>query len=85
MDKTALKLQERLVQTCIDFINEHKDDEQVKEIQIVQFKVDNLQISAEVGSWQPATDSYCALIGTRQIMIGTYTGMHEDYLIDESY
>ena len=35
MDKIALKLQERLVQTCIDFINEHKDDEQVKEIQIV--------------------------------------------------
>ena len=30
MDKIALKLQERLIQTCIDFINEYKDDEQVE-------------------------------------------------------
>ena len=30
MEKLALKLQERLVQTCIDFINKHKDDEPVE-------------------------------------------------------
>ena len=91
MDKIALKLQERLVQTCIDFINEHKDDEQVKEIQIVQFKIDNLQTSAKAGSWQPDTDSSCALTGTKPITIGKYvdTGedviINKDYLIDESY
>ena len=53
MDKIAAKLQERLVQTCIDFINEHKDDEQVKQIEIVEFTVDGLQFSAKERSWQP--------------------------------
>ena len=53
MDKISLKLQERLVQTCIDFINEHKDDEQVQEIEIVEFNVDGLQFSAKEVSWQP--------------------------------
>ena len=37
MDKISLKLQERLVQICIDFINEYKDDEQVKQIHMVEF------------------------------------------------
>ena len=81
MDKVALKLQERLVQTCIDFINEHKDDEQVKEIQIVEFNVDGLQFSAKEGSWQADTDSSCILQG-RCI---TKTGLGSDYLIDSSY
>lgn len=81
MDKIALKLQERLVQTCIDFINEHKDDEQVKEIQIVEFKVDGLQFSAKEGSWQPDTDSSCVLQG-RHIL---ENGLGSDYLIDKSY
>lgn len=49
MNKIAFKLQERLVQTCIDFINEHKDDEQVKEIQMVKFRADCLQESAKHG------------------------------------
>ena len=84
MDKITLKLQERLVQTCIDFINEYKDDEQVKEIQIVEFKVDNLQESAECGEWQPCTDSYCSLYG---IKLESWNGfdLNEGYLIDESY
>lgn len=81
MDKIALKLQERLVQTCIDFINEHKDDEQVKEIQIVEFKVDGLQFSVKEGSWQPDTDSSCILQGRRI----TTTGLGSGYLIDRSY
>mgnify|MGYP003483790159 CR=1 FL=1 len=58
MDKIALKLQERLVQTCIDFINEHKDDEQVKEIQMVEFVADNLQESVRHGIkyWVPTSN-----------------------------
>ena len=84
MDKIALKLQERLVQTCIDFINEHKDDEQVKEIQIVEFNADNLQESAKHGEWQPCTDSYCALHGTKTEPWGSID-INEGYLIDESY
>ena len=81
MDKIALKLQERLVQTCIDFINEYKDDEQVKEMQIVEFKVDGLQFSAKEGSWQPDTDSSCILQGRRILKNGLGSG----YLIGKSY
>ena len=81
MDKIALKLQERLVQTCIDFINEYKDDERVKEIEIVEFNVDGLQFSAKEGSWQPDTDSSCILQG-RHIL---ENGLGSGYLIDESY
>lgn len=83
MDKIAFKLQERLVQTCIDFINEYKDDEQVKEIQIVEFTADCLQESAKHGSWQPCTDSYCELYGTEPSSINP--DLCEGYLIDESY
>ena len=81
MDKIALKLQERLVQTCIDFINEHKDDEQVKQIELVEFSVDGLQFSAKEGSWQPDTDSSCILQG-RHIC---ENGLGSGYLIDKSY
>ena len=81
MDKLAFKLQERLVQTCIDFINEHKDDKQIKEIQIVEFNVDGLQFSAQEGSWQPDTDSSCILQG-RHIL---ENGLGSCYLIDSSY
>ena len=84
MDKIAAKLQERLVQTCIDFINEHKDDEQVKEIQMVEFRADNLQESVKYGEWHPCTDSYCALHGTKTELWGSID-INEDYLIDESY
>ena len=81
MDKIAFKLQEKLVQTCIDFINEHKDDEQVKQIEIVDFSVDGLQFSAKEGYWQPDTDSSCILQGRRI----TTTGLGSGYLIDRSY
>ena len=83
MDKIAAKLQERLVQTCIDFINEHKDDEQIKKIEMVDFNVDSLQESAKHGEWQPCTDSYCALHGAPESW--NSTDIPEDYLIDESY
>lgn len=81
MDKIAFKLQERLIQTCIDFINEYKDDEQTKEIQVVEFKVDGLQFSAKEGSWQPDTDSSCILQGRRILKNGLGSG----YLIDKSW
>ena len=84
MDKLALKLQEKLVQTCIDFINEYKDDEQVKEIQVVEFTVDCLQESAKHGEWQACTDSSCSLYGVKSESWGSID-INEDYLIDESY
>lgn len=84
MDKIAFKLQERLVQTCIDFINEYKDDERVKEIQMVEFGADNLQASAKNDVWVSCTDSYCGLHGIRNIGAGTFV-VNEGYLIDESY
>ena len=68
MDKIALKLQEKLVQTCIDFINEYKDDEQVKEIQMVEFVADNLQEAAKCGAWD---NNYCGLHGVRNIGAGS--------------
>lgn len=81
MDEIALKLQERLVQTCIDFINEHKNDEQVKEIQMVEFLADNLQEAAKCGAWD---NSYCGLHGVRNIGAGSFDVI-ESYLIDENY
>lgn len=84
MDKIALKLQERLVQTCIDFISEYKDDEQVKEIQIVEFRADCLQESVKHGEWQPCTDSYCSLCGVRTESWNGFD-LNEGYVIDSSY
>ena len=84
MDKIALKLQERLVQTCIDFINEYKDNEQVEQIERVEFNVDCLQESVKHGEWHPSTDSYCAVYGEKPID-GYSTGLCEEYLIDKSY
>lgn len=85
MDKIAFKLQERLVQTCIDFINEHKDDEQVKQLQVVEFIADNLQISAEAGEWSSCTDSVCTLTGIKSVPITEDKCLKEPYIIDESY
>ena len=84
MDKIAFKHQEKLVQTCIDFINEHKDDEQVKEIQMVEFTADNLQESAKCDAWLSSTDSYCGLHGVKLESWGNLD-INEGYLIDESY
>ena len=54
-DSRAARLQHKLVQCCIDFINENNDNV----IDIVSFNADNLQLSAKDGKWQPCTDSYC--------------------------
>lgn len=53
------ELQERLVQTCIDYINEKG----LKDIWSVSFNADSLFESAEYGSWQPCTDSYINVKG----------------------
>lgn len=53
----ARELQERLVQCCIDYINEIDN----KDIDRVIFSADCLQESAKAGYWQPCTDSTCEL------------------------
>lgn len=55
----AKELQERLVQCCIDYINENCD----KDIEEVEFRADCLQESAKRGLWYPATDSHIELDG----------------------
>lgn len=52
-------LQDRLVQTCIDFINEKG----LTDIYSVSFSADDLFESAKYGSWQPCTDSYIKVEG----------------------
>ena len=53
-DVLIAKLQDRLVQCCIDFINENN----LGDLERVDFNVDGLQISSEFGEWSPATDSF---------------------------
>lgn len=50
-------LQERLMQCCIDYINETSDTD----IHEVNFYADSLQESAKNGTWQPCTDSHITL------------------------
>lgn len=59
-NKIAYELQKRLVQCCLDFINETGN----KEIWRVSFTADCLQESAKHGEWCPCTDSTCELEGT---------------------
>ena len=61
-------LQERLVQTCIDFIKEKN----LTDIDMVRFNVDGLTRNAiEFGEWVPAMDSYIAVEGLQE---DTYIG-----------
>ena len=53
-DVLIAKLQDRLVKCCIDFINENN----LGDLERVDFNVDGLQISSELGEWSPATDSF---------------------------
>ena len=53
-DVLIAKLQDRLVQCCIDFINENN----LGDLEHVDFTADGLQISSEFGKWSPATDSF---------------------------
>lgn len=59
LTKANIKLQERLVQCCIDFINETGN----KDIWRVAFTADCLQESAKEGKWVPCTDSTCEVEG----------------------
>lgn len=52
------ELQEVLVQTCIDYINDYKLD-----IDAVSFGADSLQTSAKYGQWTPSTDSSITVEG----------------------
>ena len=56
------ELQDRLVQTCIDFINEKG----LTDIYGVSFNADSLAESAKYGSWQPCTDSYIKVEGVKK-------------------
>ena len=53
-DVLIAKLQDRLVQCCIDFINENN----LGDLERVDFNADGLQISSEFGKWSPSTDSF---------------------------
>ena len=53
-DVLIAKLQDRLVQCCIDFINENN----LGDLERVDFTADGLQISSEFGKLSPATDSF---------------------------
>ena len=55
------ELQEILVQTCLDYINQHG----LTDIYSVSFNADELAYSAKHGKWHPATDSYIRVEGTR--------------------
>ncbi len=76
--KDIRELQERLVQTCIDFINEKGVDD----IWGVEFNADDLQSSAKVGKWVPFTDSYLCLEG---ITDGDKDNLPKRYTIGESF
>ena len=62
------ELQQRLVQTCIDFVKEKN----LTDIDMVHFNVDGLTGNAiEFGEWVPAMDSY---IGVEGLQEDTYIG-----------
>lgn len=62
------ELQERLVQTCIDFVKEKN----LTDIDMVRFNVDGLTGNAiEFGEWVPTMDSY---IGVEGVQEDTYIG-----------
>jgi hypothetical protein len=58
-DKLAYELHNKLVQTIIDFMNEHD----IKDIDEISFGADSLQISKAYHKWTPATDSSLTLYG----------------------
>lgn len=56
------ELQERMVQLCIDFINEYELDD----IEEVKFSADMLQESKKHGQWTSATDSFIDIYGFQE-------------------
>ena len=66
------ELQQRLVQTCIDFVKEKN----LADIDAVRFNVDGLTGNTiEFGEWVPAMDSY---IGVEGLQEDTYIGKSGD-------
>ena len=63
----AAELQRRLVDCCVNFIIDSGDID----IDMVTFRADNLQESAQFGSWHPATDSYIGIYGVDEDDDGT--------------
>lgn len=55
--KISKKLQERLVQTCIDYFKEYP----CVEVDEIAFSFDDVQDSVVEGSWCPASDSHITL------------------------
>lgn len=63
-NKLAYELQKRLVQCCLDYINETGNTE----IWRVNFTADCLQESAKHGKWCPCTDSVCELENISEVI-----------------
>ena len=62
------ELQEKLVQTCIDFINE----KELNDIDEVSFSADCLQSSAKYKEWTPFTDSFITVNGWEEYEEGRF-------------
>lgn len=73
------QLQDILVQTCIDFINEQK----LKDVDAVYFSADSLQTSAKYNKWTPDTDSFLTLEGMEKS--DKDGGFYVRRFIDKSY
>ena len=72
------ELQDILVQTCIDFINENE----LKDVDAVYFSADSLQESARCNEWTPSTDSVLTLEG---IEYDEKCNFHVRRFIDKSF
>lgn len=55
--KISKELQERLVQTCIDYFKEYP----CAEVDEIRFLFDNIQDSIKEGSWDAASDSFISI------------------------
>ena len=78
------ELHKRLVQTCVDFINERR----LKDIETVSFIADDLQKSADEGTWSVATDSHLKVGGVKKrhvVMKSAECDVPESYTIGVSY
>lgn len=73
--KDIKELQEKLVQTCIDFINERN----LEDVEMVSFTADALQASAKYKEWIPATDSSITLEGIKVEKMQGKDGKEIDY------
>lgn len=75
----TIDLHEVLVQTCIDYINEHG----LKDVDAVYFSADALQESSRFGEWTPSTDSFLTLEGMEKSKEDG--GFYVRKFIDKSY